>query len=96
LKKLRFNPSNKALLVGFKRVLDKWIQNGTLEDNGVGVILLDIHYKYDKVESMVGLLDVIDKEFCTSFFMDDTIRTIAIICMIHSTKDILTIWKGVD
>jgi len=58
--------------------------------------LLDIHYKYDKVENMVGLLDVIDKESCTSFFMDDTIRTIAIVCMIHSTKDILTIWKGLD
>jgi hypothetical protein len=62
LKKLRLNPSNKAPPAKFKQVLEKWIQSGTLEDNVVKVILLDIHYKYDRVENMVGLLDVIDKE----------------------------------
>jgi hypothetical protein len=91
-----FNPSDEAPLVGFKWALEKWIQNGTPKDNVVEAILLDIHYKYDKIENMVGLLDVIDKEFYTSFFMDDAIRSITIVCMIHSTKDVLTIWKGHD
>jgi hypothetical protein len=72
------------------------MQNGTSKDNAAKAILLDTHYKYEKVENMVGLLDVIDKESCTSFFMDDTTRTIAIICMTHSTKDVSTIWKGLD
>jgi hypothetical protein len=43
---------------------------------------------------MVGLLDVIDKESCTSFLMDDATRTIAVVCIIHNTKDVPTIWKG--
>jgi hypothetical protein len=72
------------------------MQNGTSKDNAVEAILLDTHYKYEKVENMVGLLDVIDKESCTSFFMDDTTRTITIACMTHNTKDVSTIWKGFD
>jgi hypothetical protein len=56
--------------------------------------MLDTHYKYDKVENMVGLLDVIDKESYTSFLMDDTIRTITIICTTHNTKDISIVWKS--
>ncbi len=56
-------------------------------------ILLEIHYKYDRVENMVGLLDVIEKESCASFFMDDATKTIIILYTTHNTKDILTIWK---
>ncbi len=55
LKKLRLNPSDKAPPVGFKRTLEKWIQSWTSKDNATKAILLDIHYKYDKVENMAGL-----------------------------------------
>jgi hypothetical protein len=60
------------------------------------VILLDIHYKYDRAENMAGLLDVINKESWASFLMDDATRTIIIIYTTHSTKDVSTIWKGLD
>jgi hypothetical protein len=52
LKKLKFNPLDEAPLVGFKWVLNKWIQSGTLEDNATEVIMLDNHYKYDRVEKV--------------------------------------------
>jgi hypothetical protein len=96
LKKLRLNPSNKALLVGFKQALEKWIQSGTLEDNVVKAILLDSHYEYDIIDIMVGLLDVIDKSSYASFLMDDATRTIVVVCTTHSTKDVLKIYKGPD
>jgi hypothetical protein len=96
LKKLRLNPSNKVALVGFKWVFGKWTQSGTPKDNVAEVILLDIHYKYDKVENMAGLLDVIDKESCASFFMDDGTRTIVVICTTHSMKDVPIVWKCLD
>jgi hypothetical protein len=76
--------------------LEKWIQSGIVEDNAAKAILLDIHYKYDKVENMAGLLDVINKESCTLFLMNDATKTIVVICTTHNTKDILTIWKGLD
>ncbi len=94
LKNLRLNPLDKGPPIGFKWNLEKWIQNGTLEDNVVEAILLDIHYKYDRVENMVGLLDVINKESCASFLMDDTTMTIVIVYTTHNTKDISTISKG--
>jgi hypothetical protein len=74
--------------------MQKWIQSGTPEDNAVEAILLDIHYKYDRVENMVGLLDVINKESCTSVLMDDTTMNIVVVCTTHNTKDVPTIWKG--
>ncbi len=40
--------------------MEKWIQSGIVEDNAAKAILLNTHYKYDKVENMVGLLDVIN------------------------------------
>jgi hypothetical protein len=65
-------------------------------DNVAEVILLDIHYKYDKVENMAGLLDVIDKESCASFLMDNATRTIVVIYTTHSMKDVPIVWKGLD
>lgn len=91
---MKFNPSNEAQLVEIKLVLEKWIQSGTPEDNAMKAILLDTHYKYDRIENMVGLLDIIDKESCTLFLMDDTTRTIVVVCIIHNIKDVPTIWKG--
>jgi hypothetical protein len=70
------------------------IQSGTLKDNVVKAILLDIHYKYDRVKNMASLLDIIDKKSCTLFLMDVTTRTIIVVYTIHSTKDVPTIWIG--
>jgi hypothetical protein len=47
--------------------LEKWILSGSAEDVVAEAILLDSHYKYDKVDNMSGLLDVIDKESSTLF-----------------------------
>jgi hypothetical protein len=88
LKKLKLNPSDEAPPIGFKWALEKWIQSGIQEDNAAEAILLNIHYKYDRVENMAGLLDVIDKESYALFLMDDTIITIAIVYTTHSTKDV--------
>jgi hypothetical protein len=96
LKKLKLNPSNKAPPIGFKWALEKWIQSGTLEDNAIEAILLDTRYKYDRVKNMAGLLDVIDKESCALFLMDNATRTIAIICTTHYMKDVLIVWKGLN
>jgi hypothetical protein len=94
-KKLRLNPSDKAPLVGFEWALEKWIQSGTPKDNAMKAILLGhTHYKYDIVENMARLLDVIDKESCASFLIDNITKTITIICTTHSTKDISIVWKG--
>lgn len=66
-KKSRLNPSYEAPPSGFKHYLEKWIQNGNAKDVAVKAILLDSHYKYDKVDNMLGLLDVINKESLASF-----------------------------
>jgi hypothetical protein len=95
-KRLRLNPSNEAPHVGFKQALEKWIQSGTVEDNVLEAIMLDTNYKYDKVENMVDLLDVINKESCTLVLMDDATRTVIVIYTTHNTKNISTIWKGLD
>ncbi len=76
--------------MGSKKMDPKW----KFEDNAANAILLDIHYKYDRVENMVGLLDVINKESCASFFMDNATRTIIVICITHITKNIPTVLKG--
>jgi ABC-type uncharacterized transport system ATPase subunit len=60
------------------------------------VILLDTHYKYEKVENMAGLLDIIDKESCALFLMDNATRTITVVCTTHNMKDVLIVWKGLD
>jgi hypothetical protein len=43
-------------------------------------ILLESHYKFDRVGNMVTLLDVIDKEMTTSFLQDNAISTIVVVC----------------
>jgi hypothetical protein len=64
------------------------MQSGTLEDNAMKAILLDTHYRFDKVENMVGLLDVIVMESLASFLLDDVIRTIIVICTTVSDTNI--------
>ncbi len=66
-KKLKLNPSNEAPPLGFKRSLEKWIQSASVEDVATEAILLDSHYKYDRVNNMLGLWDVMDKESSASF-----------------------------
>jgi hypothetical protein len=76
--------------------LQKWIENGTLEGNAIEAILLDSHYKFEKVGNMVSLLDVIDKEGMASFLHDDATITITVVCTTHMIKDNPTIWIGLD
>jgi len=87
-KKLRFNSLDKVPFARFKWALEKWIQSGTAEDNATKAIFLDTYYKFDIVQNMAGLLDVIDKESCALFLMDDTTRNIVVVCTIHSMKDV--------
>jgi hypothetical protein len=68
LKKLKLNPSNEAPLVGFKQALEKWIQSGIPKDNAAMAISLNMHYKYDKVENMVGLLDLSTRNLAHHFY----------------------------
>ncbi len=91
LEKAKVEPLKGSPPVGFKWALEKWIQSGTSKDNVTKAILLDTHYKYDKVENMAGMLDVINKESCASFFMDNVTRIIIIVCTTHRMKDVMTI-----
>jgi hypothetical protein len=47
----------------------KWIESGTPKGNAVEAISLDSHYKFEKVDNMVGLLNVINKEKMDFFCM---------------------------
>ncbi len=85
-KKLKFNTSNEAPLVQFKWALEKWIQSGTLEDNAIEAILLNVHYKYVKVENNGGFLGCYRKWSYALFLMDDTTKTIIVADTTHNTK----------
>jgi hypothetical protein len=87
-KKLKFNSSDKVPFARFKWALEKWIQSGTTKDNATKAISLDTYYKFDIVQNMAGLLDVIDKESYALFLMDDTTRNIVVACTIHSMKNV--------
>jgi len=79
--------------LGYKCLLEKWIQSGISYENVTEAIMLESHYKFDRVNNMVALLDVIIKETITSLLQDNATSTITVICTIHITKDILAIWK---
>jgi len=96
LKKKRLNPLDKMHPLGFKCSLEKWIQSGISKENVVEAILLEIHYKFDQIDNMITMLDVIDKETATSFLQNNVTSIIAVICTTHIAKDVPTIWKGFD
>ncbi len=54
--------------------------------------MLDSHHKYNKVDNMSPLLDVINKESSTLFLHDDATQTTIVVCITHST----IIWKGLN
>ncbi len=66
-KKMRLNPFNEAPPFGFKFALLKWVQSATLEALVVEEILLDTHYKFDRVGSMARLKEVINTSKLFSF-----------------------------
>jgi hypothetical protein len=66
-KKMKLNPFDKAPPSGFKLTLLKWLQNATLEAFARKEILLDTHYRFDCVGSMVGLKEVINMPKLASF-----------------------------
>jgi hypothetical protein len=97
LKKKRLNPLDKVHPLGFKCSLEKWVQSGVSNENTAEAILLEIHYKFDQIDNMVTMLDVIDKEMTTSFLQNNVTSIIAVICTTHITsKDVPTVWKGFD
>ncbi len=62
-----------------------------MKDVVLEAILLDSHYKYDRINNMLGLLDVINKESLALFLQDDATRTIAINYTTHSMKNVPTV-----
>lgn len=89
---MRLNPLDEVPPTRFKYALQKWIESGIPEGNVVEAILLDSHYKFKRVDIMVGLLDVIDKEEMASFLHDNATRTITVVCTTHTIKDDPTMW----
>lgn len=96
IKKMRLNPLDEVSPTRFKHALQKWIESGTLEGNVVEAILLDSHYKFERINNMAGLLDVIDKEEMASILHDNATRIITVVCTTHMIKDNPTMWIGPD
>jgi hypothetical protein len=67
LEKMRLNPLDEMQPLRFKCPLEKWIQSGTSKGNVMDAIMLEIDYKFDWVDNMVTLLNVINKETIASF-----------------------------
>ncbi len=57
---------------------------------------MDNHYKYDIINNMSGLLDVMDKESSALFLQDDVTWTIDVDYTTHSMKNVPIIWKGLN
>jgi hypothetical protein len=66
-KKMKVKPSNKAPLSCFKSTLLKWVQNTTPKTLIVREILVDTHYRFNRVGSMAGLKEVINTPKLASF-----------------------------
>jgi hypothetical protein len=56
-------------------------------------IMLNSHYKFDIIDNMAGLLDVINKEWLTLFLHDDATRTITIVYVQHIAERMFR-WLG--
>jgi hypothetical protein len=67
-KKMRLNPSNETSHVGFKIALKKWIGSVALKEIATKSNFWDMHYMFDKVNDMMELLVVIDKNELVFFF----------------------------
>jgi len=63
--------------------------------NAIEAILLDSHYKFERIDNMVSLLDVINKEHMASFLHDNATRTI-VVCATHIIKDNPRMWTSLD
>lgn len=66
-KKIRLNPSNEALIAEFMTTLKKWRSSATLEAIATEFIPLDARYKYDRLNDMTKLLDVVNKREMVSY-----------------------------
>jgi hypothetical protein len=60
-KKMKLNPSDDTLLAGFTTALRKWINSTTPESIVIESAILETHFKYDRLNNMAKLLEVIDK-----------------------------------
>ncbi len=93
-KKMRLNPSDEILHVGFKIALRKWIGSVALKVIASKSILLDMHYMFDKVNDMVELLVVINKKELIFFLQDNAMITFDVVSTTHTIKDVPIVWKG--
>lgn len=84
-KKMKLNPSDDALLIGFN-CLEKMDKQHRSRGYRYRVILLEIHYKYDRLNDMVELLNVIDKSKMVSYLQDNTTSTVIVTSTTHTTK----------
>jgi hypothetical protein len=91
-KKLRLNPLDEPHL----QDLSKLWKNGSKME--LRRIMQQRQFYWTLITSMIELgtwwVDVINKESCASFFMDDATKSIVVISTTHNTKNVPTIWKG--
>lgn len=66
-KKIRLNPSDDASIAEFMTTLKKWISSATLEAIVIEFIPLDTRYKYDRLNDMTKLLNVVNKREMVSY-----------------------------
>jgi len=95
-KKIRLNPSNDASIAEFMTTLKKWRSSATLEAIAIEFIPLDARYKYDRLNDMTKLLNVVNKREMVSYLQDDTKSIIVVVSTTHTTKEIPIVWKGSD
>jgi hypothetical protein len=90
-----FNPfDDDASPSKFTIALKKWITNVASKTIITKFITLDTHYKYDRFNDMVKLLNVVNKREIVSYLQDDTTSIIVVISTIHTTREIPIVWKG--
>jgi hypothetical protein len=65
--KMRLNPSNDVPPTRFTIALRKWIINVIPKVIATKSILLDTHYKYDRLNDMAKFLNVVDKKEMVSY-----------------------------
>jgi hypothetical protein len=65
--KMKLIPSNDVPLARFTTTLKKWIINVILKVIATKFVLLNSHYKYDRLNDMAKLLNIVDKKEMVSY-----------------------------
>jgi hypothetical protein len=83
---MRSNPSDDAPLIGFTTTMRKWINITTPNAIAMKSILLETHYKYDRLHDIANFLDMIDKSQTISYLQDNMTSIIVVVSTTHTTK----------